>query len=82
VDLDASTSVSLYYSTDGGASWTSGGTNSLGDGDGTTKETEFYFIATGKFFDFKIEHASTANEFQWIALEIFFLPRGQIKQIS
>jgi len=82
VDLSADTTVALYYSTDGGATWTSAGMNTIGSGDGTTKETEFYFIETGKHFDFKIEHGSTTNVFQFIALELDILPRGPLKQIS
>jgi len=82
VDLSADTNVTLYYSTDGGATWVSGGMNTVGTGDGTTKETEFYFIETGKHFDFKIEHGSTGNLFQWIALDLDIKPRGPLKQIS
>lgn len=82
VDKAADTEVTVYYSTDGGASWTSGGTNTVGDADGTTKKTDFYFIATGEYFDFKIEHASSSNDFQWTALQILFLPAGPSKEIS
>jgi len=82
VDLSADTPVTLYYSIDGGATWTSGGTNTVGNGDGCTKDTLFYFIETGKYWDFKIEHSSTAKEFQWLALELDFMPRGEFKAIS
>ena len=82
VDKDANTAITLYYSTDGGDTWTSGGTRTAGDGDGTTKRMKFYFIATGEFFDFKIEHASASNEFQWVELIVDFIPAGEIKEIS
>jgi len=82
VDKSADTAVTLYYSTDGGTTWTSGGMNTVGNGDGSTKDTNFYFIETGKYFDFKIEHGSTTNIFQWIALELDILPRGESRQIS
>jgi len=82
VDKIADTPVTLYYSTDGGVTWTPVGTNTVGTGNGATKSTEFYFIETSNFWDFKIESGSTDKEFQWVALELDFMPRGAYKEIS
>jgi hypothetical protein len=64
----------LYISTDGGMTWENK-TKTVGNGDGSTKETIFFFNKIGRFFSFKIENSSSNVNFQWIALEIEFEPR-------
>jgi len=75
-DLSATAMVSVSYSTDGGASWNPD-TKIVGTGDGTTKSQEFFFRATAHTFKFKIDHASANKDFQWSALEIFYLSAGE-----
>jgi len=75
VDKTASTNVTIYISTDGGVTWASQ-MKSLGTGDGTNKYSDFYFIKSGSAFIFKVENASSTNEFQWASLEAYFYPSG------
>ena len=79
-DLSASTVVSISYSTDGGTTWYPE-TRILGTGDETTKSADFYFRATAHTFKFKVEHASADKDFQWSALEIFYLQAGEYVEI-
>ena len=81
VDKSADTSVTLYLSTDGGVTTTTQ-TKTLGNGDGTTKETYFYMIKTGRYFNFWIEHVSATNAFQWLSLEAEFTPSGDFFPMS
>ena len=76
VDKTADTNVTIYVSTDGGESWTSK-MKTLGTGDGTTKSADFYFIKPFEFLDVKIEHSSTANEFQWAGIYAYWTPAGE-----
>ena len=79
-DVDADTSVTVYISNDGGASW---GTSvaTLGTGDGTVKFADFYFMnseyVTGLNFTFKVESLSTTKNFLWLAFELEFMVRGE-----
>ncbi len=75
-DLSASTLIVLHVSTDGGANWTTSG-KSVGTGAGTIKEKDFFFIKTGRMFNFKVESASTANYCKVIALEAEFDVGGE-----
>ena len=76
MDLSADTDVTVYISADGGETW-NWMTKTLGNGDGTTKSAEYYFIKTGKHFCFKVEHASDDKEFCWVGLEVYFETAGE-----
>jgi len=80
VDLSADVNVTIYISTDGGVNWTSQ-MKTLGTGDGKTKNADFYFIETGQFFDFKVEHSSSDKEFKWISLYAFIKKAGDYFEI-
>ncbi len=81
VDKTANTTVNLYVSTDGGTTMTVK-SKTLGTGDGITKEAYFWFIKTGRYFNFWIEHVSTTNAFQWLSLEAEFTPAGDFFPMS
>ena len=76
VDKTTDTNVTVYVSTDGGVTW-GYQMKTLGDGDGTTKSADFYFMKTFEFLDVKVEHSSTANEFQWAGVYLYWTPAGE-----
>ncbi len=75
VDKAASTPMYFFYSTDG-ITWSDLHQN-VGTGDGATKEAYFFFIKTGKMWDFKIEFPSANKYFQLVSAEISFIPEGE-----
>jgi len=62
-------------STDGGVNWIPN-TRSIGTGNGKAKTQDFHFTETGQTFRFAVENASTADEFQFTGLEVFYSVGG------
>lgn len=85
LDKITSTPVTIYISNDGGVTWTSR-TRTLGTGNGKTKTADFFFmdkeVITGKYFNFKIECSSATKTFEWLGLEVTFIPRGEYFEVS
>jgi hypothetical protein len=79
-DVDA-TDVIISVSNDDGETWTSR-TKSIGTGDGTIKEAIYHFWKTGKYFKFKVEHASAEDRFQWIRLDITLVPQAKHFEVT
>jgi hypothetical protein len=77
VDKSASMLVSVSVSIDGGQTWTPA-QKTVGTGDEKTSSKWFYYNMTGEYFKFKVELASADKEFQIIALDIDFLPCGEV----
>jgi len=75
VDKSASSTVTFGYSLDGGVSWTEESAT-IGVGDGTIKEHDFFMVATGRHFTFRLENDSASDDFQWIELWIDYEPMG------
>jgi hypothetical protein len=68
--------VVVFVSTDGGLTWETS-SRSLGSDSETTKTADFYFIKTGKFFNFKVECSSTDSTFEWTGFEIEYESLGE-----
>lgn len=79
-DITTSTPVTVYVSTDGGATWDHE-TKSLGTGTGEVSSANFHFIKTGEYFIFAIEHVSTDKEFMWLHMEADVVPLGTYFEI-
>ena len=79
-DLTTATNVTVYVSTDGGATWEHQ-TKSLGTGTGEILSANYHFIKTGEYFIFAIEHASTDKEFMWLRMEANVVPLGAYFEI-
>jgi hypothetical protein len=77
VDKSASMLVSVSVSIDGGQTWTPA-QKTVGTGDEKTSSKWFYYNMTGEYFKFKVELASADKEFQIIALDVDFLPCGEV----
>jgi hypothetical protein len=80
VDKDANTPVSVSISNDGGQTWTSA-YKTVGTGDGRTHSKFFWYTMSGEYFKFKVELASADKDFQIIALDIDFLPCGEVIEV-
>jgi hypothetical protein len=80
VDKDANTPVSVSISNDGGQTWTSA-YKTIGTGDGRTHSKFFWYTMSGEYFKFKVELASADKGFQIIALDIDFLPCGEVIEV-
>jgi len=80
-DITTATEVTIYVSTDGGATW-DWQTKSLGTGSGQILSANFDFIKTGEYFILAIEHASTDKEFMWLHMEADVVPLGAYVEIS
>ena len=76
VDKSNAASVEMGISTDGGTTWTTRN-KSVGTGDGTTKNTEFFFMITGVYFRFRIRNNSATDAFQWTRFIPFFVDAGE-----
>jgi len=63
-------SVTVSISVDGGTNWTNSSATTVGTAgaDKKVKSKMFYFIKTGKYFNFKITHTASSGIFQWIEL--------------
>jgi hypothetical protein len=70
--------VTFYYSTDGGVTY-HGVAKTIGTtaAPGSAAVAYFDFIASGEFFNFKLESSTTTGTFQWIGLELFFSMGGE-----
>ena len=79
-DITTSTNVTVYVSSDGGATWEHE-TKSLGTGTGEILSATYHFIKTGEYFIFAIEHASTDKEFMWLRMEADVVPLGPYIEI-
>ncbi|KKN10426.1 hypothetical protein LCGC14_1036700 [marine sediment metagenome] len=79
-DMTTSTNVTVYVSSDGGATWEHE-TKSLGTGTGEILSATYHFIKTGEYFIFAIEHASTDKEFMWLRMEADVVPLGPYIEI-
>lgn len=80
VDLDSSTGVTVKVSTDGGVTWASTITKSLGTGNGKNKSSDFFFNdgpVSGQLFTVAVETATTDKRFQLTALGLMFEPGGE-----
>jgi hypothetical protein len=80
VDKSSTTPVSVSISNDGGLTWT-GASKSVGTGNDRTDSKWFYYNMSGEYFKFKVELASADKEFQIIALDIDFLPCGEVIEV-
>ncbi len=67
VDKTSGATATVGVSADGGTTWTDR-SKSVGTGDGTTKETEFFYMVTGNVFRFRVRNNSTTDQFQWTRL--------------
>jgi hypothetical protein len=76
VDKSNAASLEVGISTDGGTTWTTRN-KSVGTGDGTAKNEEFFFTKTGTYFRFRIRNNSTTDSFQWTRLMPFFTDAGE-----
>lgn len=74
-DKTSDTEVDIGASTNGGTTWATR-TKSIGTGDGTTKDAEFYFVLTGTYLRFRIRNNSTTDQFQWTRLVPFVVDAG------
>lgn len=79
-DITSSTNVTVYVSSDGGATWEHE-TKLLGTGTGEILSATYHFIKTGEYFIFAIEHASTDKEFMWLRMEADVVPLGPYIEI-
>jgi hypothetical protein len=77
VDKTATTAVNVSISNDGGQTWAAA-QKSVGTGDERTHSKFFWYLMTGEYFKFKVELASADKEFQIIALDIDFIPCGEV----
>lgn len=74
--------VTFYYSTDGGVTYKGvGKTIGTTAASGMAKVALFDFVATGQFFNFKVESSTTTGTFQWIGLQIDFVVGGEFFEI-
>lgn len=79
VDLESSTPVIVSISTNGGSTWTSSNTVTIGTGLLNTANKDFWFTGVcGQFFDFKIEFPSTNKTFQLVGIQVEFEPWGDV----
>jgi hypothetical protein len=75
VDKNANATTTLRLSDDGGQTWTDT-TLSLGNGDGTVKAAKFHVIFTGHTITPRLLNDSAEQDFQWIALELYYMYAG------
>lgn len=75
------TDVTVSISTDDGATWTDR-TETIGSGTNDTTETNFGFWVTGRTFRFKITHSSASDNFQWVRMEVVFIPQGEYFEVT
>ena len=76
VDVKAGSTTTLKISTDGGTTWDEKTVN-LGNGDGTIKVAKFYFITTGHTIMPRLLNNSVDEDFQWIALQLYYTYAGE-----
>jgi len=85
LDLDASTQVDVYISTNDGTTWTTSptGTKTLGTGSKEVKSATWHFPGgkTGQFFKPKIVSTSTTARPQLLGLKLDYVERGQYFKI-
>lgn len=80
-DLAANTTLALRVSVDGGTTWTTQSAT-MGTGDLAIKEKDFFFIVTGRMFNFSLISASASNASKVIALEAEYEVGGEYFAVS
>ena len=80
-DLSANTMLAIRVSTDGGATWVTQSAI-VGTGDLTIKEVDFFFIKTGRMFNFELVSSSTSSLSKVIALEAEYEVGGEYFAVS
>jgi hypothetical protein len=75
--------VTVYVSTDGGATWTSK-TKNIGTAGGTgkTEHAHFHFVITGQFFIFKIDWPSATYDFQFLGFDAVYQEMADQWEVS
>jgi hypothetical protein len=68
--------ITIWISTDNGSTWVSND-RTIGNGSHTVKTERFDFWVSGRFFIFKISHASNDRNFQWVRLKIEYFTQGE-----
>jgi len=76
VDKSNAASLEVGVSTDGGTTWATRN-KAVGTGDGTNKDTEFFFTSTGTYFRIRIRNKSGSDKFQWARLTPLFADAGE-----
>lgn len=81
IDHTEDASVIVSISIDEGTNWTTN-TKNIGTGDGTIKCEDFFFPVHGFTFQYRVSNASTSDNVQFIAMEVFFVIDGEYFKIS
>ena len=75
VDKTDATDIDVGVSIDGGVTWTTR-SKALGNGDGKSKDADFFFNLTNPYFRFRVRSNSTTDKFQWTRLTPWFCDAG------
>jgi len=75
-DMSADTDIVVAISTDGGATFPTSQTRTLGDGSETRKDATYYFIVTGQFFRFRVSSGSASTTFKILGMEVEYEDAG------